>query len=94
MALGSYCYGGDDDDTVSFLVAGLTNRLEIAVNQYYQDADWTVSARYGIVKEGKAWWHPSLVLGVHDLGTPEDSAISLTGFKYVQVPFLEDLSVH
>jgi hypothetical protein len=94
MTLGSYYYGGDDRDTVSFFVAGLTDRLEVAVNQYYQDSDWTVSARYGIMKEGKAWWHPSLVVGVHDMGSPEDAAISLTGFKYLKVPYLEDLSVH
>ena len=94
LALGSYYHGGDDRDTVSFFVAGLTDRLEVAVNQYYQDSDWTVSARFGIMKEGKGWWQPSLVVGAHDLGRPEDSAISLTGFKYLEVPFLEELSVH
>jgi len=94
LALGSYYYGGDDHDTVSFFVAGLTDRLEVAVNQYYQDSDWTVSARYGLVKEGKEWWHPSLVVGAHDIGRPEDAAISLTGFKSLEVPYLQELLVH
>lgn len=94
LALGSYHYGGDDHDTVSFLVAGLTDRLEVAVNQYYQDSDWTASARFGAMKEGERWWHPSLVVGAHDIGRPEDAAISLTGFKYLEVPYLEGLWVH
>jgi hypothetical protein len=66
----------------------------MGVNQYYQDSDWTISARFGVVKGGREWWHPSLVLGAHDIGRPEDTAISLTGFKDVEVPYLEELWVH
>jgi hypothetical protein len=94
LAGGSYYYEGDDRDTVSFLVAGLTDHLEIAVNQYYQGSDWTLSGRYGIIRESEPWWHPSLVVGAHDIGRPEDAALSLTGFKYLEAPYLKGLSVH
>jgi hypothetical protein len=94
FAVGSYYLGDNSPETVSFLVAGVTDRLELSVNQYYQEKDWTLTARYGILKEGEGWWRPSLVLGVHDLGTPEDTSISLTGMKHLEVPFLEEVMAH
>lgn len=94
VLLGSYYLGYKHPETISFVTVGTTERLELTTNHYYQRKDWTGTIRYKMTQAGKDWWRPALIVGVHDLGSPRMTEISLAAIRTVSAPRIEEVTVH
>ncbi len=73
---------------------GITERLELTMTQYYHRDDWTGSIRYEINKGGESWWHPTVILAVQDIGSPDIADISTTCIKRYSIPYIGQARFH
>jgi len=92
--IGSYYLGGDDSETVSFFTLGVTEKVELTLNQYFQEEDWTGSIRYEIRRAGEDWWNPALIFGAYNIGSAHMTTVSITGIKNLSLPYVKDVRFH
>jgi len=92
--MSSYYLGGDSPETISSLMLGVTEKIELAMTQYYQRHGWTGSLRYEVNQAGNAWWHPTTILAVHDIGSPDLTDISVAGIKRYPLPYIGETIFH